>query len=677
MPVARKTRASRKAAPGLKSLLRNLPSDTRFENRKIDGGEASLLGFSAKAVRKSKHPGLLLDGAGRWMGLNRRSVFWFMPHYGDSSFDPPEKGELALLLWRSAGSWNLALPFISPSARATFRGTEQGFTLELLQDVGTRPEASTPLVLVARGRDPFRLIRSSMALLAERLRSFRLLEEKTIPEFVDYLGWCTWNAFYKEVSGPKVLNGLRSFAKGGLMPGFVIIDDGWQEVKNERLQTFQANRKFAGGLAPVIEKAKRDYGVRLMGVWHAMEGYWQGTDASGPLSKEYGIRSVKDGSGFFAGWPASYDTESRDTVEPESIHRFYQDYHAELRRQGVDLVKIDNQGMLEFFCGEEIPRMKAYRAYQQALQGSSQTHFLGNLIHCMSNNTDILFNYSAGTVWRNSDDFYPKKDASAQGRHLIMNALNAFLTHTVSLPDWDMFQSDHWSGEYHAAARAISGGPIYLSDEPGRQNFELIRKLCYDDGSAVRPESAALPAADCLLTDCSREGKPLKIWNHSGPLGTLGLFHVGKRLENEEVAAPVRGTFSVSDVPVLEGQVFAVHHYQGDQLHLLERGEKPGVELAELGFDLLTLSPVDEGVAPIGLTDKMNPAATVAGGGWISDDRYETILYWGGTATFYCSTKPRSVFVNGEKARPRYAAKTGRLTVPAPTRGITTIELQF
>lgn len=29
-------------------------------------------------------------------------------------------------------------------------------------------------------------------------------------------------------------------------------------------------------------------------------------------------------------------------------------------------------------------------------------------------------------------------------------------------PDWDMFQSLHPAAEYHASARAISGGPIYV-----------------------------------------------------------------------------------------------------------------------------------------------------------------------------------------------------------------------
>lgn len=33
--------------------------------------------------------------------------------------------------------------------------------------------------------------------------------------------------------------------------------------------------------------------------------------------------------------------------------------------------------------------------------------------------------------------------------------------------DWDMFSSRHVAADIHAAARAVSGGPVYVSDAPG------------------------------------------------------------------------------------------------------------------------------------------------------------------------------------------------------------------
>ncbi|KAL0403803.1 UNVERIFIED_CONTAM: putative galactinol--sucrose galactosyltransferase 6 [Sesamum radiatum] len=52
--------------------------------------------------------------------------------------------------------------------------------------------------------------------------------EKKLPGIVDYFGWCTWDAFYQEVTQEGVEAGLESLKAGGTPPKFVIIDDGWQ-----------------------------------------------------------------------------------------------------------------------------------------------------------------------------------------------------------------------------------------------------------------------------------------------------------------------------------------------------------------------------------------------------------------------------------------------------------------
>ena len=81
-------------------------------------------------------------------------------------------------------------------------------------------------------------------------------------------------------------------------------------------------------------------------------------------------------------------------------------------------------------------------------------------------------------------------------------------------PDWDMFQSTHPCAEFHAASRAISGGPIYVSDSVGKHNFPLLKRLVLPDGSILRCEYHALPTRDCLFEDPLHDGNTmLKIWN--------------------------------------------------------------------------------------------------------------------------------------------------------------------
>ena len=51
---------------------------------------------------------------------------------------------------------------------------------------------------------------------------------KQLPEVAHYLGWCTWDAFYHDVSAQGIAAGLNSFKQAGVLPRWIIIDDGWQ-----------------------------------------------------------------------------------------------------------------------------------------------------------------------------------------------------------------------------------------------------------------------------------------------------------------------------------------------------------------------------------------------------------------------------------------------------------------
>lgn len=92
--------------------------------------------------------------------------------------------------------------------------------------------------------------------------------------------------------------------------------------------------------------------------------------------------------------------------------------------------------------------------------------------------------------------------------------------------DWDMFHSLHPAADYHAAARAVGGCPIYVSDKPGNHNFELLKKLVLPDGSVLRAQLPGRPTRDCLFVDPARDGiSLLKIWNVNKCTGVVGVFN--------------------------------------------------------------------------------------------------------------------------------------------------------
>lgn len=119
------------------------------------------------------------------------------------------------------------------------------------------------------------------------------------------------------------------------------------------------------------------------------------------------------------------------------------------------------------------------------------------------------------------DDFWctdPSGDLNGtfwlQGCHMVHCAYNSLWMGNFIHPDWDMFQSTHPCAAFHAASRAISGGPIYISDSVGKHDFDLLKTLVLPDGSILRCEYYALPTRDCLFEDPLHNGKTmLKIWN--------------------------------------------------------------------------------------------------------------------------------------------------------------------
>ena len=119
-------------------------------------------------------------------------------------------------------------------------------------------------------------------------------------------------------------------------------------------------------------------------------------------------------------------------------------------------------------------------------------------------------------VYYIGDDFWCTDSSGdwLQGCHMVHCAYNSLWMGNFIQPDWDMFQSTHPCAAFHAASRAISGGPIYVSDIVGNHNFELLKTLVLPDGSILRCEYYALPTRDCLFENPLHDGKTmLKIWN--------------------------------------------------------------------------------------------------------------------------------------------------------------------
>ena len=629
-------------------------------------GAAGVRGTFVRApagiVARREVPGLSVLKLARFLALDRPGYYWSRPVVGTTDLSPCREAQF-LLCERTDGRYALVLPLVDGDVRATLRGGP-GATVTVVIDGAApgAPPAPARVLYTAVGDDPFALVADGIRAVVRELGTFRPRADKRTPAFMDHLGWCTWDAFYHDVSEAKVLAGLRSFDRGGVRPGFVILDDGWLDRTGDHLNDFPPDRaKFPRGLRPMIDAAKARFGVKLFGVWHAFQGYWAGLNPDGPLAARY--RTVRNRGDIRPWRPAEIDLH---LVHPDDAYRFYHDFHRYLREQGADLVKVDGQSATEVFTHGVLGRGATMRAMQHALQGSVQTHFEGNVIHCMSNGSDVAYNLLSTAGWRNSDDYFPKRPES-HGAHVYQNAMNAVWASQFAWPDWDMFWSGHPEGAYHAAARAVSGGPVYVSDRPGKQDFAVLRKLVTGGGRVLRCAQPALPARDALFTDPLATDRLLKIVNRNGDIGVIGLFHC------RHDGGPITGGYSPADVHLLPGaasdRVVAYHHTTGEATPM-RRCDRREVTLGRLGFELVTISPVVGGfAAPLGLIDKYNGSAAIARVEPFPDRAVRVSLTDGGRFGCWCASTPRKVAVGGKRVRGKFDRRTGLLTLDIPPGG--------
>jgi hypothetical protein len=137
--------------------------------------------------------------------------------------------------------------------------------------------------------------------------------------------------------------------------------------------------------------------------------------------------------------------------------------------------------MLDTFVSAK-DRSDLISTYLDAWTVSTLRHFSVKAISCMSQTPQILFHSQMPQnkpplLVRNSDDFFPEIPTSHPW-HIWTNAHNALFTqHLNVIPDWDMFQTVHDYSGFHAAARCVSGGPIYITDVPGQHDLDLISQM--------------------------------------------------------------------------------------------------------------------------------------------------------------------------------------------------------
>jgi raffinose synthase len=621
-------------------------------------------------------------GLRRFTGCHRYEPFWMRPEVGTTHAEVQAETQW-LLAETGSGECVMLVPLLDGVFRFALGGSPAG--LKLTGETGDPFTTGTGgiALFVATGRDPYQLAAAGARAVAARLGTTRLRRDKPLPDFADRFGWCTWDAFYREVSADKVRAGLESFAKGGVVPRFQILDDGWQSTKvestgEERLSSLAPNDRFGGDLSTTVRLAKKEFKIRTFLVWHALNGYWGGVD-NGELPG-YEVQDVARSYG-----PGILQHEPRLNVEywgplaglvpAGQIGRFMDDYHRRLQAQGVDGIKVDNQAVIESLASGQGGRVALTRAYRKALETSVAVHFAGRLINCMSSGMETYYGAPLSNLIRTSTDFWPTRPET-HGLHLYCNAQVGMWFGEFMQPDWDMFQSGHAMGAFHAAGRAVSGGPVYVSDKIDGHNFALLRKLVLSDGSVLRADQPGRPTRDCLFADVTREPVLLKIFNYNSDCAVIGLFNANYHAA-EAARVAIAGTVSPADAPDLAGDEFGAFAQQANRVWRSRRTDREPMQLAEGGWEIVSYAPVDHGVAVLGLADKLNGTGAIMAKGWHVDGAYAITLRDGGEVVVWTEKPPQTVVADDCAITFTHDAATGRLSFTLPATGPKTVLLRW
>jgi hypothetical protein len=485
-----------------------------------------------------------------------------------------------------------------------------------------------PLYVLAEGATVAEAVHKAFLWLAE-YKGIKTREQRRLPEMFSYLGWCSWDAFYRDITEEKVRQKADELIAKKVPVRWMLMDDGWFAVEEEKICDFLPDKeKFPDGFAQMIQDIKAKSAVRWFGVWHALGGFWGGVSPKSGLAE-----SERD--------YLCHTQNGKIVPSPVSGEGFYRDWYEKLRGQEIDFVKVDGQSALASYIENDFSIGAAAKGIHRALEGGA-LYMDGSIINCMGMAMENVLSRPNSAINRNSDDFFPNREGSF-AEHLLQNAYNAIYQDELYYCDWDMFWTEHEAAKKHSLLRAVSGGPVYFSDRIGATDPEILRPLVYLDGRILRMDRSAKPTEDCMFTDPMKNGV-LKLQNAAswGADRTGGGIAVYNLTGQEQ-----RYSFRPADVSGLEpADKYWVYDYFAKRVFSLDGQEQYEHVLEKDGFCWFILLPKGTHGACLGLLDKY-VGFTAAESIVETGDTTTAVISESGNIGFLSEQEPKKVLVNG------------------------------
>ncbi len=507
-----------------------------------------------------------------------------------------------MLLQEDDGRYLALLPLVSNRVGNTFSIRNESVYLTMATYGTSTQDVAVPMMSFARSENPYEAARLAWELTMgdnEIKENINWRENKTYPEAYKYLGWCSWEHYKKDISEEIILDAIKGIKSSTIPFRWVLIDDGYLDARQSQLMSFGVDpKKFPNGWAPIT--SQKDEKIRWMGIWRNFNGYWGG------ISPEHTMTHLQEYLEFRG-------PRYMPKISPEAANAFYHEMTADTKNNGFDMIKVDFQSdNFRYNTGSENAILGVH--YNNgALEENCVKQNL-QLLNCIAMQNFNVFNHKYSALIRGSVDY--KTTTDRLDVTVIQNFCNAFwLGHTHWI-DQDMFFANHQeSARLMAVARAVSGGPVYLSDEAKNIDDTVLKPAIYNDGRILGTLAPGVPLPESLMQDPFYGGKAFRT---IAPLENKSAAVLVVNLNQDE--RTVKSAIRLSDYPFAGGMM---QPYEGlwklpEQGILLydQANETARVLKEDYSFDLesrkerlFQLSPIQDGWSIIGRPDKYLSAA--------------------------------------------------------------------
>jgi len=609
-----------------------------------------------------------------YVAIVNHSLFWCRPFFGSSLCDIPAKTQE--LLAYDGEVWHCLLPVCADTFKTVIHGHQTGIELIMTTNCDGVTECRNQLAFVYQiGTDPQALIRSCAEIVASLLANgLKLREQRKMPKVFEYLGWCSWDALQIRVSHEGLLEKAREFKEKEIPIHFAIIDDMWAnvpglvglpedipfgemvlEMHKSKLKCFEGDHiRFPEGMKAAINDLKKA-GIPKVGIWFPTTGYWAGLTEDGEDAKLFAPYLSRSDKAIFRAVKEEILLVS-PTEKATSV--FFDELCRRVKEWDGDFVKIDNQGYHTLYQNMA-PIGESARHSQRAIDNATEKYFDGALINCMGMPSECMFNRPSSAVSRCSDDFMPES-REWFAKNILQCAYNGLLQGQYYINDWDMWWTDDEQATKNSLCRAVSGGPIYVSDKIGRSRPEILKPICFSDGRIPRCDNSATPTTDCLIGDPTKTEKPFKIQNRVGENGIVAVFNI----DHEDRA--VKGSICPEDAGLATGK-YVYYEYFTKECGVLEAHETLPLFLETNDvLRLYTFLPYHP-VTPLGRTDLFVGVKAIT-----QATEKEIQLYEGGEIGIF-SEQPIRVYAN---ARELPINRRGSISTVVVEKGIRALKIE-